>query len=202
MDVHHIVRFMDFDSYLEANVLTNLISLCSKCHGLADAKQLQEKRAAGIDVYGVRPAKPGARKKRARRFGSLAQVVILFTRNWLAAMAREPLDGESSTGLRHALCAAANQPRGLDKATDKCQVSTFARFTSEIENDCWRFSLDKLPDPRSWKELLASGENQRISSAHRTHYLDWDNVDSDNCVVTSAGRGRANLRATKREWHG
>lgn len=32
LDVHHIVRFADFDNYREANQLSNLISLCHTCH--------------------------------------------------------------------------------------------------------------------------------------------------------------------------
>ena len=32
LDVHHIVRFGDFDSYKEANRLSNLVTLCHPCH--------------------------------------------------------------------------------------------------------------------------------------------------------------------------
>lgn len=32
LDVHHIIRFNDFDNYEDANKLSNLISLCPKCH--------------------------------------------------------------------------------------------------------------------------------------------------------------------------
>jgi hypothetical protein len=36
LDVHHIRRFADFDSYLEANHLDNLVSLCHRCHMLRE----------------------------------------------------------------------------------------------------------------------------------------------------------------------
>ena len=32
------------------------------------------------------------------------------------------------------------------------------------------------------------------------HYLDWESVDSDNYIVTNAGRS-GNMPATKRVWH-
>lgn len=32
LDVHHIRRFKDFDDYREANKVSNLVSLCTKCH--------------------------------------------------------------------------------------------------------------------------------------------------------------------------
>lgn len=32
LDVHHIIRFADFDSYKQANKLDNLISYCHTCH--------------------------------------------------------------------------------------------------------------------------------------------------------------------------
>lgn len=32
LDVHHIVRFNDFDSHVDANKLSNLVSLCPSCH--------------------------------------------------------------------------------------------------------------------------------------------------------------------------
>lgn len=42
--VHHITRFGDFDNYKEANELSNLITLCKRCHGLVEAgrKELPE----------------------------------------------------------------------------------------------------------------------------------------------------------------
>lgn len=35
--VHHLVPFRVFTNYMEANNLTNLITLCNSCHGKADA---------------------------------------------------------------------------------------------------------------------------------------------------------------------
>jgi endogenous inhibitor of DNA gyrase (YacG/DUF329 family) len=47
LDVHHIRPFREFgyirdtnDNYLAANDLTNLISLCKQCHGLAEANKI------------------------------------------------------------------------------------------------------------------------------------------------------------------
>lgn len=36
-DVHHKIPFRLFDDYRQANDLSNLITLCKRCHGLADA---------------------------------------------------------------------------------------------------------------------------------------------------------------------
>lgn len=36
LDVHHIRKFRYFDSYLEANVIDNLVSLCWRCHDLVE----------------------------------------------------------------------------------------------------------------------------------------------------------------------
>lgn len=38
--VHHIIRFGDFDSYKEANKLSNLIALCKQCHGLVEGGKI------------------------------------------------------------------------------------------------------------------------------------------------------------------
>lgn len=32
LSVHHIVPFISFDDYLEANKLDNLVSVCEPCH--------------------------------------------------------------------------------------------------------------------------------------------------------------------------
>lgn len=206
-DVHHIVRFLDFASSAEANQLTNLITLCRTCHRRADVAQHEEKKAAGIELNGQRRS----RRKCYLRFERMAAVVKLFTRNWKAAQAREATIGdENVNGLIAALYAInyadpskdAGRSRGLAKTPDRVQVCSYMRFVSEIENDCWRFMIgDSLElDSRPWSELLASGDNERIVIVRRTHYLDWENVDPDNYVVTRAGRA-GNLPATKREWH-
>ena len=206
-DVHHIVRCLDFASSAEANQLTNLITLCRTCHRRADVAQHEEKKAAGIELNGQRRS----RRKYYIRFERFAAVVRLFTRNWKAAQAHEMFEGENPGGLIAALYAInyadsskdAGRSRGLAKTPDRAQVCSWARFTSEVENDCWRFMIgDSLElDPRSWAELLASGDNERIVIVRRTHYLDWENVDPDNYVPTKTGHGRKE-RATKREWHG
>lgn len=37
LQVHHVIPFQLFRSYVEANVLDNLLTLCCKCHGKADS---------------------------------------------------------------------------------------------------------------------------------------------------------------------
>ena len=65
--------------------------------------------------------------------------------------------------------------RGLAYAPDLCQISSIATANAEIEADCWRFTLagETAPDPRSWVELLASGDHRRIAGAERVASLDW-----------------------------
>lgn len=43
-DVHHIKPFRLFDSYKDANVLSNLVTLCKPCHRKADAAYQQVTR--------------------------------------------------------------------------------------------------------------------------------------------------------------
>lgn len=45
LDVHHIIRFLDFTSALEANKENNLIALCHRCHKRADTKLYYERKA-------------------------------------------------------------------------------------------------------------------------------------------------------------
>jgi len=44
-DVHHIIPFETFESYKEANRLSNLITLCNRCHRLIE-KLFQVKKAS------------------------------------------------------------------------------------------------------------------------------------------------------------
>lgn len=46
MPVHHITPYRHFDSYLEANELANLVTLCSPCHRKADAEIQRSEREA------------------------------------------------------------------------------------------------------------------------------------------------------------
>lgn len=41
LEVHHIKRFADFDSYRDANALSNLICLCRDCHMSVEYKDLE-----------------------------------------------------------------------------------------------------------------------------------------------------------------
>lgn len=48
-------------------------------------------------------------------------------------------------------------------------------MNAEIEADCWRFTLQgsTTPDPRSWADMLVSGDHARIEHAERVAFLDW-----------------------------
>lgn len=202
LDVHHIVRFLDFASHVDANNLSNLITLCRTCHRRADVAQHKEKRADGVELSGPRRS----RRRTYPLFASMSEVVRLFTRNWQAASAHETIEGESVGGLIAAIYAtnyksSVRRTRGLSIAPDRAQVNSHRRFTSEIEADCWAFVLEgsTAPDPRTWSELLASGEHRLIVAAERTHYLDWQVVDPERFIITNAGR-TGNHRATRRVW--
>lgn len=202
LDVHHVVRFLDFISSVEANDLSNLITLCRKCHRRADVAQHKEKRAAGIELSGQRRS----RRRTYPLFASMSEVVRLFVRNWHAVEARGTIEGECVGGLIAALYAmnykvSVRRSRGLSITPDRAQVISHRRFTSEIESDCWAFTLEgqTASDTRCWADILASGEHKLIIAAERTHYLDWQDVDPDRFIVTNTGRA-GNLRATRRVW--
>lgn len=202
-DVHHIVRFLSFASAAEANVLSNLITLCRTCHRRADVAQHAELKAAGVELNGQRRS----RRRTYPLFERMADVVRLFARNWHVAQAGEEIEGENVGGLVAALYAmnyessSVRRTRGLRVTPDRAQVVSYRRFTSEIEADCWRFTLADAdaPDPRPWAELLASGDHVRIASAERTHYLDWQQPDPRDYITTNAGRTSC-LLATRRVW--
>lgn len=202
LDVHHIVRFLDFASHVDANELSNLITLCRTCHRRADVAQHQEKRAAGVELNGQRRS----RRRTYPLFATMAEVVRLFVRNWHVATVPGTIEGENVGGLIAAIYAmnykcSVRRTRGLSVAPDRAQVTSHRRFTSEIEADCWRFTLQgsTTPDPRPWADLLASGDHARIERAERVAFLDWLEVDPDRYIVTNAGRA-GNLRATRRVW--
>lgn len=97
-----------------------------------------------------------------------------------------------------------SRSRGF-RTPDLCQVTSLARTNSEIEADCWRFTLDgcDVPDPRPWSELLASGDHKRVVSAERTHYLDWQNSHLDDGVRWTdprVGTGPKCPPAVRRPW--
>lgn len=139
-----------------------------------------------------------------RKFISMAELVCLFAQQWKVTTDQGKFEGTSVRSLDNALHDAntvrgPRKSRGLYKATDRCQANSICRVNAEIEADCWRVTLAEgdSPDPRTWAELLASGDNTRIKFVERTHYLDWTNCDPADCVVT----GKKGQRATKREWY-
>lgn len=209
LHVHHIVRFMDFESSVDANALSNLVTLCMLCHRRADAEMMAKRRAEGRPTR-RKPKREAdhVRETSTLKFRSMAELVCLLARHWKITRRRTAtFAGICVGGLENSIRAAGTPrgprySRGLHAARDRCYASTLGRINTEIENDCWRFMIgDELElDPRPWSELLASGDNQRIVIVRRTHYLDWDNVDPDNYIVTNAGR-TGNHPATKREWY-
>ena len=174
LDVHHIVRLLDFATPEEANVMENLVTLCRQCHKKADLIQQRARAISADPVNKFGPAmKPSARPK----FTSFSQVACLLARNWYLRTISPDVENENMRGLGHNLCRAVlnERSRGLNTVSDLCQAGTLLKANAEIETDCWRFTLGDatLPDPRSWAELLASGDHKQIVSAQRTHYLDW-----------------------------
>ena len=202
LDVHHIRRFHDFASAAEANVLSNLITLCRSCHRLADCAL---RKADGTTV--IRSPNRRPREYLKARFTCFGEFVCIFARNLKinSGDSRTVVEGESISVLMNLLATIIPRPtisRGLAYATDRCQVHTLTGLHAEIENECWQFLLAGATsyDTRSWAELFASGDHKLITSANRTYYLDWHDVDSDNYVEVRS-YGQAPRRATKREWH-
>ena len=204
LHVHHIVRFYDFADASEAHALSNLTTLCPGCHRRADKVQHDAIKAAGRTLGRTKP-RP-VNQSRVRQYTKFAELVCILARNWKSIPGSSDIDGENSRGIDAAIRAAARldikRSRGLDKVGDRCQVKSMVTANAEVEACCWQFTLEgqKLPDTRTWKELLASGDNKHIVTATRTHYYDWDTFDETDCVVIYAGRN-GNRRATKREWH-
>lgn len=207
LEVHHIVRFGDFATSNEANVLSNLITLCCACHRRADAILFAERKARGETTPRRQPRVYIYRK---RRFEKLAEFACIFARNWKITGSLTDTkiklaeEDEIVSSLLHALFAInvrPNESRGLAIAVDRAQVDTLTKLNAEIEHGCWQFKLKDAcaHDARSWVDLLASGDNKRIASATRAYYLDWQNIDPNNFVVVTAHRRLAAF-ATKREW--
>ena len=153
-DVHHIVRFLSFASSAEANVLTNLITLCRTCHRRADVAQHAELKAAGIELNGQRKS----RRRTYPLFERMANVVCLFARNWgesYNVKSNQMIEGECVGGLVASIYAinyngSLRRSRGLRDVPDRGQITSYRRFTSEVEADCWRFTLEgeAAADPR------------------------------------------------------
>ena len=202
LDVHHIKRLYDFTSAKEANVLENLITLCRPCHCKADAASRKANGTKNLFV----PRGP-LRQYNKARYNSFGEFVCIFARNWKINCGdrRKPIEGESVSILMNLIYTIVPRPtysRGLSYTADRCQVHRLSQLHAEIEADCWHFTLaDSVSaDTRQWASLLRTSDNKKIVSAKRTHYLDWENVDADNYVVTSTGHA-GNLPATKREWN-
>lgn len=174
LDVHHIVRFMSFATSDDANVLSNLITLCRQCHSKADREQRKE---LGSDIQPNIKFGPALKPRARSAFASFAQVACLLARNWFLQTTSPGVEDENLRGLGHAMCRAARgqHSRGLNKVSDLCQAGTLLKANAEIEADCWRFTLQgsTAPDPRPWSDLLASGDHRRIAGAERVAFLDW-----------------------------
>ena len=178
LDVHHIVRFMDFDKSEDANVLSNLITLCRQCHSKADHKQ----RIENGDRDPVNKFGPALKPRIRPNIKTFSKVAELLARNWFLRTCSPVTEGEDMRSLGHAVCRAVlgKNSRGLNRVNDLCQAGTLLRANAEIEADCWRFTLanTNIADPRSWIELFASGDHKQIVNAERTHYLDWLSYDA------------------------
>lgn len=111
------------------------------------------------------------------QFTHLAELIVDFVRNWRMSTLKTTSYGSGKT-ISMALGEASRNgeaSRGLAHAPDLCQVSSIAIANTEIEANCWRFTLQGSPAPdlRPWAELLASGDYARVASAERVAFLDW-----------------------------
>lgn len=182
LEVHHVVRFLDFETPEEANVLSNLRTLCKACHRKADAVLYYARKASG-----EKPARKFGSKiypctRRRKVFSSLGEFVCLLARNWRLVEKPGEVEGERIKSIVLLLSSVAARPsksRGLAAAPDLCQATTLARANAEIEANCWVFTLDGAaePDPRLFEILLEAGDHRRIVSAQRIAFLDWINPE-------------------------
>lgn len=199
LEVHHIVRFVDFADYRQANDLSNLITLCVTCHRKADAALYHARRAAGVR----RVWHKERRQERRQRWDTLAALVCILARNWQVVSTSETVEGEEPYKIAQALANSQTRPaksRGLCDAPDLCQATTLLRANAEIEADCWRFYLDDESawDKRRFIDLLGSGENRRITRALRVAFLDWANPNDGNGAPWCDRR--ASAEAGSRGW--
>lgn len=135
-------------------------SLSSKMRDLrVSCPALAREYGFAADMVPVRPATQvsatdGRRKPKALTFGHL---LISWVR-----------DGLLHRGGRALSETAVSEPL-------VCQATSLARVNSEIERDCWWFTLEgqDFPDPRTWHELRMSGDCTLIVKATRVAYLDF-----------------------------
>lgn len=182
LEVHHVVRFLDFETPEEANVLSNLRTLCRPCHRKADAVLYYARKASGEKSVRKFASKIYPRTRRRRKFTSFGELVCLLARNWCVTNAKSEIEGERVGGISQAIAAATKRPsksRGLVHVLDMCQATTLARANAEIEANCWVFTLDGAaePDPRLFEILLEAGDHRRIVSAQRIAFLDWIDLE-------------------------
>ncbi len=199
LEVHHVVRFLDFDTPEDANVLSNLRTLCRPCHRKADAVLYYARKASGVRA--VYRERPGPQARRRRKFSNFGDLVSLLARNWRVRSHSEDFEGERSQGIVNAIACATKKPsksRDLCAAPDRCQVTTLMRANAEIEANCWLFTLqgETEPDPRLFEVLLEVGDHKRIASAQRIAFLDWEDSEmrgarewTDQRISTCGARG-------------
>lgn len=167
LEVHHITRLLDFETPEEANVLTNLVTLCTSCHRKADAVLYYARRAAA----GLQPVV----QERVVKYSNFDEVVCLLARSWLVASTSTDVEGAHG----RTIASAISRPGLHRNMNDRYQANTLHRANTEIEEDCWRFTIadQAKPDTRSFEALVQTGDNKRISSAQRVAYLDWQDVE-------------------------
>ena len=164
-----------------------------------------EKRLGGV-LSGLRSRHPDAclrhniPMKNVAQFYTLGDLVPRLCRQFRCTQSTEDIEGDSGAALNLSLRLAHTKPsasRGLGCAPDLCQVNGLARINSEIESDCWRFTLKgaKKPDKRPWAAVLTSGDSVKIESAERVAFLDWETPDKG-----APEHGRGQSPATRRTW--
>lgn len=209
LDVHHVVRFIDFADSTEANALTNLITLCRSCHRHADAALYYKRKESGQRIVWSATR----RQRRCKRYTTFGDLVSVFARNWRVNNSISKLDDEPVHGIMEALARRNQRPskaRGLDKVTDVCQATTMLRINAEIEADCWQYKLngEDAFDSRLFAILLKTGDYKHIVDAQRVAYLDWEKAEpsdvrwTDTRVSSQGARGIGPrlLPAWRRPW--
>ena len=203
LDVHHVVRFLDFDTPEEANVLSNLRTLCKLCHRRADAVLYYARKASGERA--VYRERPGPQARRKRKFTNFGDLVSLLARNWRVHKSSEDFEGERAQSIVSAIACAAKKPnksRDLYLAPDRCQAITLQRANAEIEANCWLFTLqgESKPDPRCFETLLEAGDHKRIVSAERIAFLDWEDKEMRSGTNRHVSTGSRLPPAWRRRW--
>jgi len=175
--------------------------------GTLRARNAELCRARGIPIKG--DASSSMRRVRNAEQLELFEVIIFMAQHWRivqrSMLNYKDLTMQRLNGLFVHSTAEPGRTRGIGYAIDRCQLESLHKINMEIEADCWRFVLqgqDK-PDPRSWSDLLVSGDHKRIERAERVAFLDWKDTrlrGGTRWTDQRVGKGPKCLPAVRRPW--